>query len=150
MSYTARHGRPGMTTTPPAPGPHTVPELARDLVAGPHVAHLATLNPDGSPHSVPLWVAWEGDRLAFLTGPRSRKARNIDRDPRVAVSVTDTERPWVMATLRGRVESVVVGDAGWAIVDRIARAYTGADYPRGEERIAFLVDVEHATAASFA
>lgn len=141
-----------MTSAPapaPSPGPDHLPELARTLVAEPHVAHLATLLPDGSPHSVPLWVAWEGDLLAFLTGPRSQKARNVDRDPRVAVSVTHTERPWEMAMLRGRAVRVLVGDTGWAVVDRIARGYTGADYPRGEERIAFLVEVEHAAAQSF-
>ncbi|MEL7976766.1 PPOX class F420-dependent oxidoreductase [Isoptericola sp. F-RaC21] len=141
-----------MTSAPapaPSPGPDHLPELARTLVAEPHVAHLATLLPDGSPHSVPVWVAWEGDLLAFLTGPRSQKARNVDRDPRVAISVTHTERPWEMALLRGRVDRVLLGDAGWAVVDRIAHVYTGADYPRGEDRIAFLVDVEHATAQSF-
>ncbi|MFB7800857.1 TIGR03618 family F420-dependent PPOX class oxidoreductase [Isoptericola sp. NPDC056134] len=145
-----------MTTAPgtdpltdPLPGPAHLPETARRLVAEPHVAHLATLLADGSPHSVPLWVSWEGDLLAFLTGPRSQKARNVERDPRVAVSVTHTERPWEMAMLRGRVVRVLDGDSGWAVVDRIARAHTGADYPRGEERVAFLVEVEHATARSF-
>ncbi|MFE5307612.1 TIGR03618 family F420-dependent PPOX class oxidoreductase [Isoptericola sp. NPDC056605] len=143
-----------MTTAPeprldPMPGPAHLPEIARRLVAEPHVAHLATLLADGSPHSVPLWVAWEGDHLAFLTGPRSQKARNVGRDPRVAVSVTHTERPWEMAMLRGRVVQVLDGDRGWAVVDRIARVHTGADYPRGEERVAFLVDVEHAAAQSF-
>jgi len=141
-------------TSAPAPAPDSapdhLPDLARTLVAEPHVAHLATLLPDGSPHSVPLWVAWEGDLLAFLTGPRSQKARNVDRDPRVAISVTHTERPWEMAMLRGRVDRVLLGDTGWAVVDRISRVYTGADYPRGEDRIAFLVEVEHATAQSFA
>ncbi|MCK9794859.1 TIGR03618 family F420-dependent PPOX class oxidoreductase [Isoptericola sp. 4D.3] len=136
-------------TSAPGLGPGHLPDLARSLVAEPHVAHLATLLPDGSPHSVPLWVAWEGDRLAFLTGLRSQKARNVDRDPRVAISVTHSERPWEMAMLRGHVSCVLVGDTGWAVVDRISRLYTGADYPRGEERIAFLVDVEHATAQSF-
>jgi PPOX class probable F420-dependent enzyme len=137
-------------TSAPTLGPDHLPELARTLVAEPHVAHLATLLADGSPHSVPLWVAWEGDRLAFLTGPRSQKARNVDRDPRVAISVAHTERPWEMAMLRGRVDRVLIGETGWAVVDRISRGYTGADYPRGEDRIAFLVDVEHATAQSFA
>ncbi|MFI2103232.1 hypothetical protein ACH436_08075 [Isoptericola sp. NPDC019693] len=51
--------------------------------------------------------------------------------------------------LRGRVVRVLDGDSGWAVVDRIARAHTGADYPRGEERVAFLVEVHHATAQSF-
>ena len=98
---------------------------------------------------MPLWVAWEGDRLAFLTGPGSRKARNLARDPRVAVSMTETGNPFVMATLRGRVVEVLDGEAGWAVVDRISVLYTGGPYPRGEERHAFLVEVEHADAQSF-
>lgn len=146
MSPRAAAGRPGMATTP---GPVPLPDLARELVAGPHVAHLATVLPDGAPHSVPLWVSWEGDRLAFLTGPHSRKARNVARDPRVSVSVTHTEQPWLMATLFGRVARVLDGDAGWAVVDRISHQYTGGPYPRGEDRVAFLVDVDRASAASF-
>ena len=150
MSSTASPGRTRMTTATHVPGPAHLPELARTLVAEPHVAHLATLLPDGSPHSVPVWVAWEGERLAFLTGPRSRKARNVDHDPRVAVSVTHAERPWEMATLRGRVVQVLVGATGWVVVDRMSCAYTGQPYPRDEERVVFLVDVERATATSFA
>jgi PPOX class probable F420-dependent enzyme len=133
----------------PTPGSAHVPEVARALVAGPHVAHLATVLPDGGPHVVPLWVTWEGERLAFLTGPDSRKARNLARDPRVAVSVTDTGNPFVMATLRGRVVRVLDGEEGWAVVDRISVLYTGRPYPRGEDRHAFLVEIEHASAPSF-
>ncbi|WP_344834261.1 pyridoxamine 5'-phosphate oxidase family protein [Nonomuraea dietziae] len=40
----------------------------RALFEGPNYAHVATVGPDGSPHSVPLWVGVEGDRIAFLTG----------------------------------------------------------------------------------
>ena len=52
----------------------------RALLEAPNYAHLATVLPDGSPHSVPLWVGLEGDHIVFLTGPDSRKARNIDHD----------------------------------------------------------------------
>jgi Pyridoxamine 5'-phosphate oxidase len=44
-------------------------------------AHLATLLPDGAPHSVPVWVDLDGPQVAILTGPGSRKARNTERDP---------------------------------------------------------------------
>lgn len=149
MSPAGPRGHTRMTTATHVPGPAHVPDLARTLVAEPHVAHLATLLPDGSPHSVPVWVAWEGERLAFLTGPRSRKARNVDHDPRVAVSVTHAERPWEMAMLRGRVVEVLVGATAWVVVDRMSCAYTGAPYSRDEDRVVFLAEVEHATAMSF-
>ena len=46
----------------------------------PAVAHAATLMPDGSPHSVPVWVGVEGDRLGIFMETGSRKDRNLGRD----------------------------------------------------------------------
>jgi PPOX class probable F420-dependent enzyme len=122
------------------------PEDVRALFAGPDHAHLATLLPDGAPHSVPVWVDLEGDRIAFLTGPGSCKARNLERDPRVAISLSDRANPFSTALVRGRVTERLEGDPAWAIVDRIARKYIGQPYPRGEERVIFLVGPEHAQA----
>jgi PPOX class probable F420-dependent enzyme len=82
----------------------------RRLLDGPNLAHIATLPPDGSPHSVPLWVGLEGELIAILTSPGSRKARNLSRDPRVAISVTDRERPTAMGSIRGRVIRLVDGE----------------------------------------
>lgn len=127
----------------------TLHDDVRALFGGANYAHLATVLPDGSPHSVPLWVDVEGDRIAFLTGPGSRKARNLEKDPRVAVSVLDAGDPRRMAHARGRVVERVDGDAGWAIIDRIAVKYTGGPYPRGEDRVVFLIEVEHAGAVAF-
>lgn len=53
----------------------------RALLAGRAFAHLATVLPDGSPHSVPVWIdVDENDRLVMFTQTGSRKARNIERD----------------------------------------------------------------------
>lgn len=125
------------------------PEDVRALVAGTNIAHLATLLPDGSPHSVPLWVGLEGDRIAFLTSPESRKARNVAKDPRVALSLLDAEQPTRMAHVRGRVVAMVDGDAGWAIIDRMAQKYLGTPYPLREDRAAYLIEVEHAGTIAF-
>jgi PPOX class probable F420-dependent enzyme len=119
------------------------------LIDGPNIAHLATLLPDGSPHSVPVWVGREGDRIAFLTDPRSRKARNLERDPRVAISITDNERPFVMASVRGRVTERVEGDRAWTIIDRISQVYMGGPYPLRTDRVVYLVEPEHSWAQSF-
>jgi len=104
------------------------------------VAHVATVLPDGSPHSVPLWVGTEGDRVAFLTGPGSRKARNLRRDPRVALSLAPPEDPFTPVIVRGQVVEWLEGDAAWEVIDRIATKYTGQPYPRGEERIVALIE----------
>lgn len=106
------------------------------------IAHLATVLPDGAPHSVPVWIDTEGDRIAILTGPTSRKARNIDRDPRVAISLTPADNPYQSVVIRGRVVEWVDGTAGWEIVDRIAMKYIGSPYSRDAERVVMLIEPE--------
>ena len=66
----------------------------RVLLDGPNFAHLATLMPDGSPQSVPVWVGREGDRILICTGEGSLKAENTRRDPRVALSIIDFYDPY--------------------------------------------------------
>ena len=126
-----------------------LPDDVRALFDGPNVAHLATLMPDGAPHSVPLWVGIEGDRIAFLTDPGSRKARNVDRDPRVSISITAADRPTIMAHVRGRVTERVEGDAAWEIIDRISAKYIGAPYPLRTGRVVFLVEPQRAWGQAF-
>jgi PPOX class probable F420-dependent enzyme len=121
----------------------------RALLDGPNVAHLATVLPDGAPHTVPVWVGAEGDRIAFLTSPRSRKARNIARDPRVALSITRQDTPYVSAYVRGRVVERLEGDAAWTVIDRISEKYTGGPYPLRTDRVVFVVEPTHAVAQTF-
>ena len=85
----------------------------RRVLDGTSIAHLATVLPDGSPHSVPVWVAAHGDRVAFLTGPGSRKARNLRRDPRVALSIAPVDNPFEPVILRGRAVEWIEGDPAW-------------------------------------
>ena len=126
-----------------------LPQAVRALLDGPNYAHIATVLPDGAPHSVPVWIGLEDNRIAFLTGPASRKARNLDRDPRVAISITAHDNPFTMAVIRGRVAERIDGDEAWTIIDRISRKYTGQPYPLRTNRVVFLIDHEHAQAHTF-
>jgi PPOX class probable F420-dependent enzyme len=126
-----------------------IPEDVRALLRAPNIAHVATIQPDGGPHAVPVWIGTDGDRLLFLAAPGSRKARNIERDPRVAISVHDHEKPNVMAHVRGRVVEVVDGDAGWEIIDRLSEGYLGEPYPLREDRVAFVVEADRAWAQAY-
>jgi PPOX class probable F420-dependent enzyme len=112
----------------------------RRLLGSNAVAHLATVLPDGSPHSVPVFVGTEGDRIAVFTGPGSRKARNLRHDPRVALSLVPPDDTFTPVIVRGRVAGWLDGDAAWAIVDRIAVKYTGQPYPRDQERVVALIE----------
>ena len=112
----------------------------RQVLDGTSIAHLATVLPDGSPHSVPVWADTEGDHIAILTGPGSRKARNLRRDPRVAISLTREDNPFRPVIVRGTVVEWLEGDAAWEVVDRIAQKYIGSPYPRDEERVVMLIE----------
>jgi PPOX class probable F420-dependent enzyme len=124
-------------------------EPVRRLIDGANYAHLATLLPSGAPHSVPLWVGLEGDRIALMTSPNSRKARNLERDPRVALSIIDQARPLVMAMVRGRVTERVEGERGWTIIDRLSQKYLGQPYPLRTDRVVYLIEPEHARSATY-
>ena len=124
------------------------PEVRR-LLDRPNYAHVATLLPDGAPHSVPVWIAVEGDNLAILTGPGSRKARNIERDPRVAISLIDVDQPFLSALIRGQVVELVDLDRAWEIIDRISQKYTGQPYPLRTDRIVLLIKPEHVQVVNF-
>jgi PPOX class probable F420-dependent enzyme len=117
----------------------------RRILDGTSLAHLATVLPDGSPHTVPLWVGTHGDHVVFLTGPGSRKARNLRRDPRVALSLTPADNPFEPVIIRGRVIEWLEGDAAWEIIDQISTKYIGEPYDRAEDRIVAVVEPERQT-----
>jgi PPOX class probable F420-dependent enzyme len=125
-----------------------LPDDVRLLFEGPNYAHVATLMPDGSPHSVPVWIGVEAGRVAFLTSPSSRKALNLAHDPRVAISVTAHDQPFSMAGLRGVAERLE-GDAAWEVIDRISHKYTGQPYPLRTDRIVFLIEPDRAWAQAY-
>jgi PPOX class probable F420-dependent enzyme len=117
----------------------------RQLIDGPNFAHLATLMADGSPHSVPVWVGREGDRILVCTGEGSLKARNTRRDPRVALSIVDFRDPYREAQLRARVVERRP-DPALEIMDPISRKYTGKPFPfrSPEGRVALVLEVDKA------
>jgi PPOX class probable F420-dependent enzyme len=117
----------------------------RALLDRPNFVHLATLMPDGSPQSVPVWAAREGDRVLVATGEGSLKARNTRRDPRVALSVVDMTDPYSEAQLRGRVvERRPDGDFGG--MDPISHKYTGKPFPwrNPDGRVVLVIEVDKA------
>jgi PPOX class probable F420-dependent enzyme len=93
---------------------------------------------------VPVWIGVDGDQIVFLTDPTSRKARNLEHDPRVAISITDHDQPFAMAAVRGRVTERLEDDAAFAIIDRLSLKYTGQPYPLRTDRVLFRIGPENA------
>ncbi len=120
-------------------------EEIKSLVDGPNFAHLATLMPDGSPHSVPVWISREGDRLVICTREDSLKGKNTSRDPRVAISIVNVDNPYEEAQIRGKVVERRP-DKEFKTLDSISNKYTGKPFPfRGHEaQVAMMIEVEKA------
>ena len=103
---------------------------ARKLIESGALAHLATINEDGTPQVSIIWVGLDGDELvAAHLDSRQRKLANIRRDPRVTLSFeSDVSDPYGMReylVVRGTVE--VTEGGGPALLGRLAKTYIGPD-----------------------
>ncbi|MFP5256859.1 MAG: PPOX class F420-dependent oxidoreductase [Acidimicrobiia bacterium] len=102
---------------------------ARALLEGPNLAHVVTVNPDGSPHVSCVWVGLDGDEVVFASLGPWRKLRNLARDPRIVLSVESGEaaasgmREYLVVQGRARVEP---GGAP-QLLQELARTYIGPD-----------------------
>jgi len=117
-------------------------DKARQLIARPVLATLATVAADGGPQVTPLWIEVDGDDLLVNTARGRAKARNVERDQRVAVSVIDPDDPYNVVAVRGTVVEVTT-EGPDAHIDRLAKKYLGVDeYPMrrpDETRITFRI-----------
>lgn len=116
----------------------------RSLLEGPNYVHVATLMPDGSPHSVAMWGGVDGDDVIIFTGsPESRKARNLAADGRVAISIVDHDNPYRTAQIRGHVVRTTRGPEALAVMDRLSEKYTGAPFPwRTDEGTLYAIAID--------
>jgi PPOX class probable F420-dependent enzyme len=114
-----------------------------DLLRQPSLCFVATILPDGSPHQTRVWVGTDGEHILINTDRRSQKARNIARDPRVAVSINDLGQSTGYWEIRGPVIAAVTGDAAAESIDALSQKYLGCDYPGfaggREERLLLII-----------
>ncbi len=111
------------------------------LIDAANFAHLATLQADGSPKVEPVWLGREGDRLLIATDRKSLKSSNLDRDPRVAISLVARENPYEQLLIRGRVvecrdDNDLVG------LDALSQAYLGKPFSRRKwsSRVLYVIE----------
>ncbi len=124
-----------------------IPEAYRDLfTTTPAFANLVTLMPDGAPQVTPVWCDLQGECVIINTAKGRLKDRNMRRDPRVALVISDPKNPYRYVQVRGRVADITE-DGADAHIDRMAKKYLGLDtYPNrqpGEVRVIFKVRPEH-------
>jgi PPOX class probable F420-dependent enzyme len=99
----------------------------RALIDGPNFATVATLDPDGWPQTSVVWIGLDDDALVFSATEDRRKVRNLRRDPRVAVSITDATNPYRHTQLRGTV--TLIPDPDKTLPKALCHKYLGEDPP---------------------
>ena len=126
----------------------TIDGKAREILEAPNMAHVATLRKDGSIHGVVAWADVE-DGYLTLNSARGRVwPTNLERDPRVTVTVANAENPYEFVSVRGRIAKTS-DEEGEQHIDALAKKYLGVDrYPyhqEGEQRVKFYVEPEKVT-----
>jgi PPOX class probable F420-dependent enzyme len=120
---------------------------AEELLKGKNFCHVATLRADGSVHGVPVWVDVQDGRPALNTAEGRVWPRNLERDPRITLTVANSDNPYEYLELRGRVAERTHEGADEHI-DELAKKYMGVErYPLrrpGEQRLIIRVEPEHA------
>ena len=123
-----------------------IPQGFRDLVESKKAfAHIATVGADGAPQVTPVWVDSDGQYIRINTARGRVKAKNLERNPKVALAIQDPDNPYRYVQVRGRVVEITEKGADEHI-DALAKKYLGKDkYPNrrpGEVRVTVKIAPE--------
>ncbi len=129
--------------------PTVIPADKLDLLESTALAHVATLGPNGEPQNNPVWFDWDGEYLLFSQTTTRQKYRNMQKDPRIALSIVDPENPYRYLEVRGTVVEFRP-DPDFTFINKMSAKYTGNDVYQGskpgdEERVVVVVRPEHTT-----
>jgi PPOX class probable F420-dependent enzyme len=120
--------------------------LAEELLKAKNFCLVSTLRADGTVHGVPVWVDIQDGQPVLNTAEGRAWPRNLERDPRVTLTVQNIENPYEYVEIRGRVAERTHEGAD-AHIDALAKKYMGVDeYPMrqpGEQRVIIRVEPEH-------
>jgi PPOX class probable F420-dependent enzyme len=112
-----------------------------ELLRRPNPAVVASLRPDGSPHTVATWYLWDGERVLLNMDASRLRLQFMRRDPRIALTALGEESWYRHVSLLGEVAELV-DDVDLADIDRLARHYTGEPFrDRKSRRVSAWVDV---------
>jgi PPOX class probable F420-dependent enzyme len=114
-----------------------------ELLRAPSTCYLATTMPDGSPQVTQTWVDTDGEHVIINTVQGYQKVRNIECDPRVALTVSDAEHPTRYLQVRGSVIGMTT-EGGAQHIDKLSQKYTGKPYPwyGGREQVRVILTIE--------
>lgn len=124
----------------------TIEGRGAELLQAKNFANVSTLRSDGSVHAVPVWVDVQEGRPVLNTAEGRAWPRNLERDPRVTITVQNLQNPYEYIMVRGRV-SERTHEGADEHIDGLAKKYLDQDsYPfrqPGEQRLIIRVEPEY-------
>ncbi|HEX6461531.1 MAG TPA: PPOX class F420-dependent oxidoreductase [Thermoleophilaceae bacterium] len=119
-----------------------LPSQLEEFLTQPNPAVIASLRPDGSPHTAATWYLWEGGRVLVNMDESRKRLEYIRADPRVSITVMGRGDDWYHhVTLVGRAS--LEPDPALEGIDRICRHYMGDAYSaRDQRRVSAWIQVE--------
>ncbi len=119
-----------------------LPEGLIALLRQPSPCFLTTLMPDGSPQMTETWADTDGVHVIVNTVQSFQKVKNVERDPRVAVAVSDPSNPYRYYAVRGRVVNVTT-EGGAEHIETLAQRYLGGPYPwyGGRDQVRVILSI---------
>jgi PPOX class probable F420-dependent enzyme len=114
------------------PGLPLPPEVD-EFLRRPNPAVVASLRPDGSPHTVATWYLWDGERVLLNMDESRLRLRFMRRDPRVALTVLDEGSWYRHVSLLGQAVEIVE-DESLADIDRLSLHYSGEPFRDRQSR----------------
>ncbi|GAA5195734.1 PPOX class F420-dependent oxidoreductase [Rugosimonospora acidiphila] len=122
-----------------------LPEGLLDLLRRPSPCHFATLMADGAPQLTQTWVDTDGKHIVVNSVEGFQKIKNVERDPRVALTVSDPDNPSRYYWVRGRVIDVTA-DGAREHIEALAQRYLGGPYPwyggRDQKRLKITIEAD--------
>ena len=107
----------------------SIPESARALILSGRLAHLVTINPNGTPQISVVWVGLDRDEIVLAHLGAGQKVRNLERDPRVALSIegSEIEPPGLQQYLVVHGSARVTEGGGPELLQELAHVYLGPE-----------------------
>jgi PPOX class probable F420-dependent enzyme len=122
--------------------PPPLPPALSEFLSAPNPSVIATLRPDGSPHSAATWYLWEDGRVLVNMDEGRKRLEHLRRNARVSLTVLGADSWYRHVTLLGSV-AVLEPDTGLEDIDRLCRHYMGQPYSeRDRGRVSAWIEVE--------
>ncbi|MEM7134616.1 MAG: PPOX class F420-dependent oxidoreductase [Chloroflexota bacterium] len=119
-----------------------IPKSHADILDSTALAHVGTVNPDGSPQVTPIWFNHADGHILINSAEGRKKDRNMRARPEVGLSIVDPNNAYRYLGIQGTVVEITA-EGGEAHIHELAHKYMGRDYPNinaNETRVIYKIE----------